>query len=49
MYRIMVCYSDYGVRGREEVIDEFTTKYEAVKMLKHYRVQYGSDYKLWIK
>jgi len=44
MYKIIMTYKNCA----KEILDEFTTKYEAEKMLKHYRVQYGSNYTLWI-
>jgi len=49
MYRIMGCYSDYGVRGREEVVDTADTKKEAMCLLKEYKRSFDSNYKLWIK
>ena len=49
MYRIMGCYSDYGVRGREEVIDTADTKKEAMYLLNEYKMSFGYNWKIWIK
>lgn len=39
----------YKGTGKAEVVDEFDTKDEAEKMVREYRIAYGSDWTVWIE